>query len=238
VIVLRAVAFNVAFWMLTAILAVAYLPLLAFPPYATIAGANTWIRAILWLLRVTVGLDYRVVGAANRPTGPVLIASKHQSAWETLALVVVLRDPVFILKKELLAIPFFGWYAHRAGMIGIDRKGGAAALKQMMADARAARDAGRPIVIFPEGTRTAPGAVPRYQTGIAALYQMLNVPVVPVALNSGLFWGRRAFVKQPGTITLEMLPPIAPGLPREAFMHRLQDVIEGASTRLAEGARR
>jgi 1-acyl-sn-glycerol-3-phosphate acyltransferase len=154
-----------------------------------------------------------------------------------LALVVVLRDPVFILKKELLAIPFFGWYARRAGMIGVDRKGGAAALKRMMADARAARDAGRPLVIFPEGTRTAPGAAARYQTGIAALYQMLNVPVVPVALNSGLFWARRAFVKQPGTITLEMLPPIAPGLPRDPFMRRLQDEIEGASKRLAAAAR-
>lgn len=236
-IVVRAVAFNVAFWVVTAILAVAYLPLLAFPPYATIAGANTWIRAMLWLLRVIVGLDYRVVGASNRPAGPVLIAAKHQSAWETLALVTILRDPVFILKKELLAIPFFGWYARRAGMIGIDRKGGAAALKRMMAAARATRDVGRPIVIFPEGTRTTPGTPPRYQTGIAALYQMLDVPVVPVALNSGLFWGRRAFLKRPGTITLEMLPPIAPGLPRDAFMRRLEDAIEDASNRLAAAAR-
>jgi 1-acyl-sn-glycerol-3-phosphate acyltransferase len=234
---LRAVAFNVAFWLVTAALAVAFLPLLPFSPRWTIAGANAWIRILLWLLRVIVGLDHRVTGAQNRPPGPVLIASKHQSAWETLAFVVILGDPVFILKKELLAIPFFGWYARRAGMIGIDRKGGAKALKRMMADARAARDAGRPIVIFPEGTRTAPGAAPRYQTGIAALYQMLDVPVVPVALNSGLFWPRRAFIKRPGTIVLEYLPPIAPGLPREAFMRRLEDSIEGASNKLASAAR-
>jgi 1-acyl-sn-glycerol-3-phosphate acyltransferase len=234
VILLRSVAFNVAFWVLTAILAVVYLPLLAFRPYATIAGANSWIRGVLWLLRVIAGLDYRVVGAANRPPGAALIASKHQSAWETLAFVAILHDPVFILKKELLSVPFFGWYARRAGMIGIDRKGGAKALKRMMADARAAIAAGRPLVIFPEGTRTAPGAAPRYQTGIAALYQMLDVPVVPVALNSGLFWGRREFVKRPGTITVDILPPIAPGLPRDAFMRRLQDAIEEASRKLAE----
>jgi len=228
----RAVLFNVAYWTMTLALAVAYLPLLALPPKWTIAGANAWIRATLWLLRVIVGLDYRIVGAENRPKGPAIIASKHQSAWETLAFVALLYDPVFIIKKELLSVPFFGWYARHAGMIAIDRKGGARALKQMMADARAAVASGRPLVIFPEGTRTAPGAPPRYQTGIAALYQMLAVPVVPAALNSGRFWGRRAFLKRPGTIVVEYLPPIAPGLAREAFMQRLESAIEGACKRL------
>lgn len=229
----RAVLFNVLYWTMTLTLAVAYLPLLLLSPQWTIAGANAWIRATLWLLRVVVGLDYRVVGAENRPKGPVIVAAKHQSAWETLAFVALLRDPVFIIKKELLSVPFFGWYARHAGMIAIDRKGGARALKQMMADARAAVAAGRPLVIFPEGTRRAPGAPPDYQTGIAALYQMLAVPVVPAALNSGYFWGRRAFVKRPGTIVVEYLPPIAPGLAREAFMTHLQNTIENASARIA-----
>ena len=229
----RAVLFNIAYWAMTLTLAVAYLPLLALSPRWTIAGAGAWIRATLWLLRVVVGLDYRVIGAENRPKGPVLIASKHQSAWETLAFVALLGDPVFIIKKELLSVPFFGWYARHAGMIAIDRKGGAAALKRMMAEARAAVAAGRPLVIFPEGTRMAPGAAPRYQTGIAALYQMLDVPVLPAALNSGHFWGRRAFVKRPGRIVVEYLPPIAPGLAREAFMRRLEGDIEAASARIA-----
>lgn len=232
----RAVLFNIVYWTMTMTLAVAYLPLLLLHPKWTIAGANAWIRGTLWLLRVIVGLDYRVVGVENRPQGPVVIAAKHQSAWETLAFVALLWDPVFIIKKELLSVPFFGWYARHAGMIAIDRKGGGKALKQMMAEARAAVNAGRPLVIFPEGTRMAPGAPPHYQTGIAALYQMLAVPVVPAALNSGHFWGRRAFLKRPGTIVVEYLPAIPPGLAKADFMARLETAIEAASTRIAPAA--
>ena len=228
----RAALFNVAFFVMTLVLAVLYLPLLLAPPLTMMAAARGWIRAMLWLLRVMVGLDHRVIGAANLPSGPVLIAAKHQSAWETFAFNVLLADPVFVIKRELFWIPFYGWFARHAGMIGIDRKGRASALKKMIADARAALNAGRPIVIFPEGTRTAPGATPKYQTGIAALYQALDVPVVPIALNSGLYWGRRAFLKQPGTITVEILPPIPPGLPRDAFMGRLETSIEDAAGRL------
>jgi 1-acyl-sn-glycerol-3-phosphate acyltransferase len=233
---LRAGVFNAAFWAMTLILAVLYLPLLIAPPYWMMAAARLWIRAMLWLLRAVVGLRYRVVGWENLPKDAALIASKHQSAWETFAFNVVLANPVFVIKRELFFVPLYGWYARHAGMIGVDRKSGAKALRKMLTDARAAFARARPIVVFPEGTRTAPDTAPRYQSGIAALYQALAAPVVPVALNSGLFWGRRAFLKRPGTIVVEFLPAIPPGLPRDEFMTRLEAAIEGGTRRLVEGA--
>jgi 1-acyl-sn-glycerol-3-phosphate acyltransferase len=230
---LRAALFNALAFLITAVLSVLYLPLLLAPPLWMMAAARWWIGLLLWLLARIVGLRHRVVGEDNLPDGPFIVAAKHQSAWETFAFNVLLDDPVFVIKRELFWVPFYGWFAKHAGMIGIDRKAGAASLRKMVAEARAALAAGRPIVIFPEGTRTAPGAAPHYQPGIAALYRALDVPVVPCALNSGLTWGRRAFLKKPGTITVAYLPPIPPGLPRDAFMARLQDAIETASARLA-----
>ena len=165
-------------------------------------------------------------------SAPVIIASKHQSAWDTIVYFVLFDDPAYVLKRELLAIPIIGWYLRRTGMIAIDRKGGAGALRRMVAEARAAADAKRPIVIFPEGTRTAPGAKRAYHPGVAALYGKLGLPVVPVALNSGLFWPRRGFVKRPGRIVLEFLPPIAPGMELEVFATALNEAIETASTEL------
>jgi 1-acyl-sn-glycerol-3-phosphate acyltransferase len=241
--VLRAAAFNVAFFAMTLVLAILYLPLLLAPPLIMMAAARTWIRLMLWLLKALVGLDHRVEGVANLPTTangkrvPVLIAAKHQSAWETFAFNVLLADPVFIIKRELFWVPFYGWYAKHAGMIGIDRAGGAKALKKMMTEAKAALAAQRPIIIFPEGTRIAVGAAPQYQAGVAGLYQALDVTVVPVALNSGLFWGRRAFLKRPGTIAVKFLPAIPPGLPRAEFMAHLEAAIEGESGKMI-GSRR
>jgi 1-acyl-sn-glycerol-3-phosphate acyltransferase len=161
---------------------------------------------------------------------------KHQSAWDTLILPVVLGDPAVVLKRELLLLPFYGWYARRAGSIAIDRKGGAAALRTMVAAARAAAAMGRPIVIFPEGTRTAPGERRPYHPGVAALYRSLGLPVVPVAVNSGLFWGRRAFMKRSGHITLAFLDPIPPGLPRRRLMQELEARIEAATAELEREA--
>jgi 1-acyl-sn-glycerol-3-phosphate acyltransferase len=229
---LRAALFNALALLITAVLALLYLPLMLAPPLWMQAAARVWIRLLFWLLAHIVGLSHRVVGESNLPTGPFIVAAKHQSAWETFAFNVLLSYPVFVIKRELFRVPFYGWFAKHAGMIGIDRKGGASSLRQMVTEARAALAANRPIVIFPEGTRTAPGATPRYQSGIAALYQALGVPVVPCALNSGLTWGRRAFLKKPGLITIEYLPPIPPGLPRDDFMARLKDAIETASAKL------
>ena len=233
----RALLFNVAFYGVTILLAFAYLPLLLIPGKAGVrammAAGRAWSALILWLLKTLVGLDFEVRGRENLPAGPALIAAKHQSAWDTLMLPVLLGRPVVILKRELFWIPFYGWYAKRAGMIAIDRKGGGKALRAMLRDAkRRTVEDGRPLVIFPQGTRTAPGASASYQPGVAALYGELGLPCVPLALNSGLFWGRRAFTKRAGRITVEFLPALPPGLPKREFLARLEAAIEPATTRL------
>jgi 1-acyl-sn-glycerol-3-phosphate acyltransferase len=157
---------------------------------------------------------------------------KHQSAWETIALWVLLKNPAIVLKQSLARIPVFGWYMQRGGAIIIDREAGPKALRPMLAAARSAIADGRPIAIFPEGTRTPLAARRSYHPGVAALYMQLDLPVVPVALNSGLFWGRRSLLKQSGTILIEFLAPIEPGLNRRHFMAELERRIEGATAML------
>jgi 1-acyl-sn-glycerol-3-phosphate acyltransferase len=182
------------------------------------------------------GIKVEWRGLDKIPPGGILVAAKHQSAWETFALIALFPDPTFVIKRELLWVPFFGWYARRAGMIPVDR-GGKAALAGMMVYARQALAEGRQIVIFPEGTRRPAGAAPKYKFGVAHLYGESGVPCVPIALNSGLFWPRRHFMRFPGTVRVEILDPIPPGLDRDAFFARVQDDIEAATARLiAEGA--
>ncbi len=234
---IRALLFNVAFYGVTTILGIFYLPLLLIPgkagQRAMMAAGRAWSALILWLLKVIIGLDFEVRGRQHLPAGPCLIAAKHQSAWDTLMLPVLLGDPVVVLKRELFWIPFYGWYAKRAGMVAIDRKGGAKALRAMLRDAKARTvEDGRALVIFPQGTRTAPGVSAPYQPGVAALYGDLGLPCVPMALNSGLFWGRRAFTKRPGRIIVEFLPAIPPGLAKRDLLARLEAAIEPATARL------
>ncbi|MGD9615549.1 MAG: lysophospholipid acyltransferase family protein [Alphaproteobacteria bacterium] len=233
---LRSLAFNSGFLFLTAVLGVLGLPLLLAPRRMVMRFGRFWARSVLAFLRATVGLDCEVRGLDNIPPGPCIIAMKHQSTWDTLILPVVLHDPAVVLKRELLWVPFYGWYASRAGSIAIDRGGRAAALRRMLRAARRAAEEGRPVVIFPEGTRTAPGRRLPYQPGIAALYQTLAVPLVPAAVNSGLFWSRRSFLKRPGRITLEFLDPIPPGLSRRQLMPELERRIETATEALERGA--
>jgi 1-acyl-sn-glycerol-3-phosphate acyltransferase len=233
---LRALAFNVAFFAFTALFGAIGLPLLLAPRRWVMQFGRFWSRSMLFLLRRIVGLDGEIRGPDKLPAGACIIAMKHQSAWDTLILPAVLPDPAMVLKRELLYVPFYGWYAARAGSIAIDRRGGARALRGMVAAARRAAEAGRPIVIFPEGTRTAPGRRLPYQPGVAALYQALAVPLVPAAVNSGLFWGRRSFVKRPGRITLEFLDPIPPGLGRREVMTQLEERIEMATAALEREA--
>jgi len=213
------------------------LPLLLAPASWVWKAGHLWIDGTFFLLRVFCGLSYRELDAENLPRGPAIIAAKHQSTWETLFLSRRLGRPAFVLKQELLMIPLFGWFMRKIGMIAVDRSGKAAALKKMVRDARAACAEGRQIIIFPEGTRVAPGQHRPYQPGIAALYGQLDVPVVPVALNSGLYWGRKAWVKKPGLIQVQFLPPIAPGLDRKAFMAELERRLEPASLALLTGPR-
>lgn len=235
--VLRSALFIVFTWIWTLVLSIVYLPLLALPRKAMGPAVRLWLRGMLGALRVLAGLSWELRGRENLPAGPFVIASKHQSAFETFVFHLLLGDPAYILKRELLWIPFFGWYLGKSGVIAIDRSAGTKALKAMVKGAEEAVAKGRPVVIFPEGTRAAPGAKLPYHSGVAMLYGALKVPVVPIALNSGLFWRRRGFAKKPGTLTLEALEPIAPGMDRKAFMAELETRIEAATDRLIAEAR-
>lgn len=234
-IAVRSALFNAAYATTTLLLALAGLPLLLGPPRWSSRLGRIWGRATMFWLRLLVGIDYEVRGTP--PTGPVIVASKHQSTWDTMIMPVLIDAPAFVLKRELLFVPLVGFYLRRAGCIAVDRTAGPRALKAMLRDAERAAAAGRPILIYPEGTRTAPGATQPYHPGVAALYTRLGLPVVPVALDSGLYWGRRSFRKRPGTVVIEFLEPIPPGLDRRAFASLLEERIEGASLRLRAEAR-
>ncbi len=185
-----------------------------------------WCRSSLALLRAITGVRTQVSGSEHIPPGGCIIAAKHQSDWDVFAIFPYTGRPAYIVKKELMNIPFFGWAARSLDCIEVDRKRGAEAIPLMMAQARAAVGRGCRIVIFPEGTRKAPLAKADYRQGIARLYAELNVPVVPVALNSGLFWGRNSLVIWPGTAKAKFLPPIEAGLPPDVFIQRLKKAIE------------
>ncbi len=236
---IRSALFNLLMYVVSAIDCIVLLPLLLGPMRWAQAAGVIWSTMVLFVLRLTCGLGHRVVGRENLPAGPCIVAPKHQSTWETLALYALVERRVAVLKRELTWIPLFGWYLLRAGCIAIDRKAGPKALREMLKQARHLADthAAR-IVIFPEGTRTPVGASAPYHPGIAALYSHLNLPVVPVALNSGVFWGRRRFIKWPGTITVEFLEPIPPGLKREVFMAILRQRLEDATARLVAEAQK
>jgi 1-acyl-sn-glycerol-3-phosphate acyltransferase len=235
---LRSLFFNVGWYVGSAIIAIVGMPILLLPRRAVVAWADLWIDFCLWWLKVTCGITHRVRGLENRPAGPVILACKHQSSWETLAFHRLFANAATVLKRELIFIPVVGWAMARAGNIAVERGDGAKALRSLLRQARRAVAEGRSILIFPEGTRTPVGSQLPYHAGTAALYRQLGVPVVPVALNSGLFWGRRQFIKWPGVIDVEVLQPIPPGLDRETFMTTLRERIEGATGRLVDGAQR
>ncbi len=233
---LRSLLYAAGFHAWTLALSVLYLPLLALPRPVMVAAARLWLRGVMAWMRATVGLSFEVRGREHLPAGPVIVAAKHQSAFETFAFHLILDDPAYVLKRELTWIPFFGWYLGKSGVIAIDRAAGVQALKAMVRGGEAAKAQGRPVVIFPEGTRTPPGSRQPYHSGVAMLYGGLGLPVVPVALNSGLFWRRRGFTKRPGVVTVEFLPAIAPGLDRKRFMAELESRIEAATDRLVAEA--
>jgi 1-acyl-sn-glycerol-3-phosphate acyltransferase len=236
VILLRSIAFNVLFYLNTIIYLIAALPTFFMPYRAIVAVAKSWGRTNLVLLRVVAGVDCEIRGREKIPKGPIIVAAKHQSAWETFALLPLIDNPVFILKRELQWIPIFGWLTIKGRMVPVDRGGGAHALAAMVERARIELADDRQLIIFPEGTRRPAGAEPRYKTGVGHLYVAGGVSCVPIALNSGLFWPRRSWRRYPGTVVAEILDPIPPGLSKEAFFERLQNDIETATARLiAEG---
>ncbi|SCY26775.1 lysophospholipid acyltransferase family protein [Microvirga guangxiensis] len=234
----RSLLFNVVFYAYLVLWLILLIPGMLVPRKTFIRMVQVWARSSLWLQRVIAGTRTEIHGVEKIPSGGALVAAKHQSLWETFALMTVFDDPTFILKRELMWLPFFGWYLWKAGCVPVNRKAGSAALMQMTARAREEAQHGRQIIIFPEGTRRPPGAPAAYKYGVAHLYQNLGFPCVPVGLNSGLYWPRRQFIRRPGTIRLEILEPIAPGLKREEFFRLVQDRIEESSNRLlAEGRR-
>jgi 1-acyl-sn-glycerol-3-phosphate acyltransferase len=228
----RSLLFNLLFYVTTALYVVLGSPLLFAPRSWAMAALANHAHFELFLLRHIVGLKLEVRGHDKLPRTACLVASKHQSAWETFALIPLFRDPALLMKRELFWIPFHGWFSKKFEMIPVDRDKGPAALRAMLRETRKRVVDGREIIIFPEGTRRPPGAPPDYKTGVVLLYEALGIPCVPVALNSGLFWPRRSLLRRPGTIVVEFLDPIPPGLPKSEFLSRLIESIETASNRL------
>jgi 1-acyl-sn-glycerol-3-phosphate acyltransferase len=236
VIWIRSAAFVGVFYLWTALVALAMLPTLVGPRPWLIACLRIWSRGIIVSLRVICGVRTELRGAEHIPKGAALVASKHQCMFDTFVPFFFLPDCCVVLKKELSVIPFFGWYAVRGGMIVVDREAHAQALRTLLKEARVRLAEPRQLLIFPEGTRTAPGAPPDYKPGVAALYRDLELPCVPVAVNSGVHWPKHGFIRRPGTIVFEFLEPIPPGLKRADFMRTLEQRIETASDALlAEG---
>ncbi len=200
------------------------------------AGLRAHARSCSWLLKTVVGTKFEIRGKEHLPAGACIAASKHQSTWETYAFIPMFRDPATIQKAELFLIPFHGWFSKKFGMIGVKRSTGPSALRHMLKQAKDRINQGREIIIFPEGSRMPVGNKPDYKPGVVKLYEDLDVPCVPVALNSGVYWKRKSQMRYPGTIIVEFLPPIPPGMPRKEFKAKLQEQIETATARLVEEA--
>ena len=229
---LRSLVFNILFYLVFLFWAVVALPTFVMPRAALLRVESWWARSNIFLMRVICNIKVEFRGVEKIPKGPLIVASKHQSMWETISLPMFFEAPFFALKRELLFIPLFGLYLITADMIAIDRSAGGRALIAMARRAREEVLRGRQFVIFPEGTRTAPGAPPQYKAGIGLIYTDCGVTCLPVALNSGLFWPRRSLRRNPGTIRVEVLDPIPPGLDKDSFFERLQREIEAGATRL------
>ncbi len=207
-------------------------PAFLLPRRAALKILKIFFFGVIPFEKIVLGLNYKVIGREHLPAaGRYIVAAKHQSIWETLKMPVLFKDPAIVYKRELARIPLWGWYMRKTGMIAIDRGGASKTLRNLVIRAQAALADGRPLIIFPQGTRVPVGMTAPYQVGIAQLYKELQVPVVPLALNAGLFWPRRG-PKRGGTVTLEFLPPIPPGLKPREFLSQLEAQLESASNKL------
>jgi 1-acyl-sn-glycerol-3-phosphate acyltransferase len=230
--VLRSLIFSILFYGFFALSAVAAAAISLISPKSLPPFTRLWSRTWLAMYRAICGVSYEVRGKENIPQGGCLLAVKHQSVWDTCALFAIFDRPVYVLKSELMFIPFFGWALARLGCIPVKRGTGKSALDNMVRGTRIALMQSKQVVIFPEGTRTMVGQVANYKTGISHLYTALEVACIPVALNSGALWPRRKFLRPPGTISVEVLSPIPPGLGRKEMFDLLVGKIEAASERL------
>jgi 1-acyl-sn-glycerol-3-phosphate acyltransferase len=233
---LRSLVYAVTFYSVTFGMMVLGAWLLLGPRSWAIAALKLHARLCVWLLKVICGTQLEVRGREHLPKGACLVVAKHQSAWDTFGLLTLFSDPAVVLKDELTWIPLYGWYIAKFEHIRVKRERAALALKQMVADAKICSQQDRQILIFPEGTRRAPGAAPDYKPGYLALYEGLALPCVPLALNSGVFWPRRTLMRYPGTIVVEILAPIPPGLPRRELRHQIETTLEVVSSRLVREA--
>jgi len=212
--------------------ALLFLPLLV-SRRSTVGAIRLWVRGVQALARSITGITFRSEGRGNIPKGPCIVAAQHQSSFETYAMFLEFDRPVFVLKRELIYIPVIGWYMQRAGLVHIDRGAGATAMRKMMREAQAALDAGHQVIIFPEGTRVKPGQLVAYKPGIAALSTHCDAPVIPMALNSGYFWGKTRVLKRPGEIVFRYLPALPRGLPREEMLAELRRRLDAGSADLS-----
>ncbi|MBV1887213.1 MAG: 1-acyl-sn-glycerol-3-phosphate acyltransferase [Parvibaculaceae bacterium] len=228
----RSVTFNFFFYVLSAIYSIVLTPVFALPRRCTVAIMRGWSKGTILLLRIFAGTRYEIRGLENLPEGACLIACKHQSLWDTLVFNAITKDPAIVMKKELLSIPYYGWYSAKARMIAVDREAGSASLRTMFNAAKEALADNRPIVIFPEGTRIAPGEHEELKPGVAAIYNHLKVPCIPAAVNSGLYWPARSQEHYAGKIIIEFLPAIEPGLKRRDFIAELDNSINTATDKL------
>ncbi|QCI64725.1 lysophospholipid acyltransferase family protein [Phreatobacter stygius] len=235
---LRSAIFNLFFYLWTLLLVIILVPVLAWPsPRPILFVGWVWGRANLWALGVICGMHVDFRGLEKIPAGAILVAAKHQSAWETFAFFIPFRRPAYVFKRELIHVPLFGWAVWKAEQIPVERGKKGGTLASITPGAHDAVGRGQQVMIFPEGTRRAVGAPPDYKYGVTHLYQALGVPCQPVAHNAGLFWPRRSFMRRPGTVIVECLDPILPGLPPEEFAERLKTAIETATDRLVAEAR-
>ncbi len=228
----RSLLFDFLFYLSTSFIVLFFSPFLLLPVKKRFIVPQLWAKWTLLLAKHILGLHCKVVGTENLPKGPFIVASKHQSAWETIILNMITPYSVFILKRELLRIPILNFYLIGLKAIAVKRGGGSKTVEDMLQQAKKVISQDLSIIIFPEGTRGFVGQKTTYRQGVGNLYQELDVPVVPIALNSGLFWGRRSFLKTSGEVLVEILPPIYPGLEKEEFMKTLKATIETASDRL------
>jgi 1-acyl-sn-glycerol-3-phosphate acyltransferase len=234
----RSLIYNVLFYLVLAFWVIVGIPTYIMPRWAIMNIARYWARSSIWLMRVICNTKVEYRGLEKIPKGPLIVASKHQSTWETFALLQFFDQPLYILKRELRWIPLFGWYLIKSNMIGVNRGAGGRKLIDMARGAGEEVRRGRQLIIFPEGTRTPVDAPPQYKSGVAQIYVESGVTCIPVALNSGLFWPRRTFMRYPGTLVVEFLDPLPSGLSRREFLTQVSAVIEEATNRLVEVTRR
>ena len=229
---IRSALFNILFIGWTIFLLSTLWLLMPIPKQNFRKAVALWPHGSFPLMRHLLGLTFEQRGLENIPNEPVIYASKHQSAWDTMYFLWHHKDNAYVMKGELNRIPFWKWYMDKCQHVVVDRRGGTSAMREMISNTKSILADKRSVIIFPEGTRVAPGETRRYHPGIAALYSQTNATVIPVALNSGYFWGRRHFIKKPGVLTIQFLPPIPKNMERKAFMKELEIRIESATRKL------